>query len=136
MLACPTGKLLADPRSHGVAQLKGAPFIAWQLSHWLGWIQGLKGHLPACPLSLLAWFLLVLASFSFLETGLFHTLGKMSPTAPGLPHTSSITHSLNWIGPGLGQVPTPAAGGPGHCRWQHIQQRRTGKKQFSVFTGW
>lgn len=42
----------------------------------------------------------------------------------------------NWIGPGLGQGLTPVAGGLGYCIWQHFQKHGTGKKQFSVFTGW
>lgn len=37
-----------------------------------------------------------------------------------------------WVTPGL----TLVAGGLGYCIWQHFQKHGTGKKQFSVFTGW
>lgn len=94
MLACLTGKSMVDSWSQRVARLEGVLFILWQLSHRLKRIQDSKDTSLLVPLPSLVWLLLVLASFSFLKRSLFHTVGKMSPTAPGLPHTSSVTKSL------------------------------------------
>jgi hypothetical protein len=74
-LAHLTEKWPAEPGSHWVVWLQGAPFTRWQLSR-LGLMFGLKGHLFLSPcVSWLDFFWLWLHSLP-LRRGLFHIVGK------------------------------------------------------------